>query len=354
MALPWFSVKKIVTTNGTSTATDNSAANVLPAGTSAVEESMKDAGLNKDVLESSVPATERVRGRVKSVLANIEVKDVDGERRITGYASRNTVDRMREIVLPSAFEARLDVFKANPVMLYMHDPSRVVGRWDVTEIRPDGLWVSGVLAKGVPDADMAWSLISQGMIKTLSIGFRELDGDFDADTEIYQIKQLELYEVSIVSIPANREAMFSVEKSGGKLLGIELLPTDVKRLEDEELLHEMQSRGLTTASESTDADTPVRPLITRGWELGTCAGCNAESAKVIPFADVRGVTWSLCLQCFAPEDVMEQWTTQLQAITSRLEGLEAKEQELSVANRELTKAILGLVKYQAQRLLPPH
>jgi hypothetical protein len=56
-----------------------------------------------------------------------------------------------------------------------------------------------------------WKLIEEGILRAFSIGYevleeRPIDG-------VNQILKLRLYEVAIVSIPANRRALFSVSKA---------------------------------------------------------------------------------------------------------------------------------------------
>ncbi|MFP9035653.1 HK97 family phage prohead protease, partial [Enterococcus faecalis] len=52
-----------------------------------------------------------------------------------------------------------------------------------------------------------------GVLKTLSIGFRCLDAEWDEATDIFIIKDLELYEVSVVSVPCNQDSTFNLAKS---------------------------------------------------------------------------------------------------------------------------------------------
>lgn len=165
-----------------------------------------------------------VRGKVKSFgLESIIVEKANGERRITGWASKYNKDRGGDIVEPTAFASSMQTFMANPTMLYMHKSDKVIGTWDKMNLTPEGLYVSGTIVKGVQAADEAWILAQHGALRALSIGFIEKDGEMQDDG--YHIKDLELLEISTVSIPMNQEALFTVD--GSKLLNIELLdPTE--------------------------------------------------------------------------------------------------------------------------------
>src|SRR5437667_501875 len=84
--------------------------------------------------------------------------------------------------------------------------------------------MSGTIAAGTPAAEKARTLISHKAVRALSIGFRETAGAPDETDNTYHINGLHLYEVSVVSVPANQEALFSTDN--GKLLAVDLVPED--------------------------------------------------------------------------------------------------------------------------------
>lgn len=182
---------------------------------------------------------ELVRGKIKSVGAAImETKALDtGEFRISGWASKPSVDRMREVVEAGAFKGTLESFKRNPIMLFMHDVRQPIGRWDSLEVRQDGLWVSGVIGYGFEPADKARAMIEQGILRALSIGFREVIGEVDSTDGLWHFREIELLEISPVGIPANRDALMTMDN--GKLVEIKELPEP----SDEELQQLFIQRG---------------------------------------------------------------------------------------------------------------
>jgi len=181
--------------------------------------------IGQETLEEDAPGIEIKKhpGKVKSILVeNLVCKQVDlSERRIEGFASTPVEDRGGDIVEVSAFLGTIEKFQRNPIMLFMHNMSQPIGVWDTFELKKEGLWVSGKLISGIPEADKAWTLIEKGVLRALSIGFIEVDG-LRADDEKYHIRDLELLEISVVSIPMNQDALFTMSK-GGKLLDIELV-----------------------------------------------------------------------------------------------------------------------------------
>jgi HK97 family phage prohead protease len=160
-------------------------------------------------------------------------------RRIEGLASTPNVDRDYDVVDPHAFDESLKSFMANnPMMLLNHDPCCPLGKILEFEVRAAGFWVAGEIAKGTMCADETWALIQQDVLRTFSVQFIILEreivqqsqrdvgddpmGDEDPmdasaaggyQPQIRKITKAELIEVSVVSIPCNREAVFSVAKS---------------------------------------------------------------------------------------------------------------------------------------------
>ena len=55
-------------------------------------------------------------------------------------------------------------------------------------------------------------LIKDGVLGAFSVGFKVKDADHIPDTGGLRIKDAELFEVSVVSVPCNQGAMFSLSK----------------------------------------------------------------------------------------------------------------------------------------------
>lgn len=127
---------------------------------------------------------------------------------IEGWASKTTVDRDNEFIRPGQF--LLDNFAKNPMMLFNHDKDKPVGKWVHWEQREEGLWVKGKLSRSqTPMVQYVRDLVAEGMLNSLSIGFDEKDQEQYSSGEI-ELLDVELYEISIVSIPAHQDAQFGV------------------------------------------------------------------------------------------------------------------------------------------------
>lgn len=156
------------------------------------------------------------REKVLKLYVPIETKEAHGEEdnslQITGHASTNDEDRTGDIIVSDAWKksGALDSYLKNPVVLAYHDPARPIGKTIAHEVDEQGLKITAKISKAAGDII---ELIKEGILSAFSVGFMIKDADFDNKSGIFIIKELELLEVSVVSIPANQNALFSIEKN---------------------------------------------------------------------------------------------------------------------------------------------
>lgn len=147
-----------------------------------------------------------------------EIKSINSEDNsdiitIRGFANTVSKDRSGDVIPASAWktENALTNYMKNPIILFAHNHSRPIGKCIDVNPTEFGLEISAEILK---DSDEAvFSLIKNGILKTFSVGFRCLDADWDEATNIFIIKDLELYEVSVVAVPCNQDSTFRVSKS---------------------------------------------------------------------------------------------------------------------------------------------
>lgn len=155
----------------------------------------------------------------------LEIKALQ-DREFDGHGSVfGNVDRGGDIVLPGAFKRSLAQHKKNnglPPMFWMHDPSLVPGKWVHMSEDDEGLAVKGVLAP-TPLGEEVHTLLKMDAVRGMSIGYRTLDQDFDKEGNRL-IKEAELWEVSVVSLPMNPLAQIAHVKSQLSANG-EFVPT---------------------------------------------------------------------------------------------------------------------------------
>lgn len=160
-----------------------------------------------------------------SLTIPLEIKSLS-DREFEGHGSVfKNVDLGGDIVLPGAFKRSLKEHKDSgqlPQMFWMHDPSRVPGKWLDMHEDKKGLVVRGVLA----DTDLGneiHTLLKMDAVRGLSIGYVTRDQDFDKDGNRL-IKEADLWEVSVVSLPMNPLAQVAHVKSRLSAAG-EYVPT---------------------------------------------------------------------------------------------------------------------------------
>ena len=135
----------------------------------------------------------------------------DGSVDIKGSASTNGLDRAGDIIEADAWtKGGLENFKNNPIILFNHDYNKPIGRATGLEVNDKGLDISAKISKAAGDVK---DLIKDGVLGAFSVGFRVKDADYMTETDGYKIKDAELFEVSVVSVPCNQGATFSVAKS---------------------------------------------------------------------------------------------------------------------------------------------
>ena len=145
-----------------------------------------------------------------------EIKAVDDSGIIEGYGSVfGNLDSYSDIVAPGAFAKSLEEAKASgrmPAMLWQHNPDEPIGVW--VEMREDdrGLFVKGKLAETQRGKE-ARELIKLGALTGLSIGYTTRTYQVDRENDSRVLTDVQLWEVSPVTFPANSEARITGVKA---------------------------------------------------------------------------------------------------------------------------------------------
>ena len=150
--------------------------------------------LNSSFTKSSLPATD----------------DSDESVTIEGYASTTDVDRHGDIVPASVWEKGVENYLKNPVILAYHNHSEPIGRMIEHRVDAKGLWIKARISKAAGDV---YDLVKDGVLTAFSIGFRIADAEYNSALELFVVKELELHEISVVSVPANQNTLFSLSKA---------------------------------------------------------------------------------------------------------------------------------------------
>ena len=134
----------------------------------------------------------------------------DGSVEIKGLASTNSQDRAGDVIEVEAWtKGGVDNYLENPIVLYNHNHDQPIGRAKAVRTVDNGLEFTAKISKA---AGQITELIKDGVLGAFSVGFRVKDADHIPDTGGLRIKDAELFEVSVVSVPCNQGAMFSLSK----------------------------------------------------------------------------------------------------------------------------------------------
>ena len=148
----------------------------------------------------------------------LTIKSVSESGEFEGYGSIFGVkDSYSDIVMPGAFRASLAALQAKgrqPALLWQHDTREPIGIY--TEVREDdvGLVVKGrLLIDDDPLAKRAHAHMKAGSLSGLSIGYMVKDQEYSKEKGALLLKEIDLWEISLVTFPANDEARISEVKS---------------------------------------------------------------------------------------------------------------------------------------------
>lgn len=165
---------------------------------------------------------------VRSYALQLKATGDDGS--IEGYGSvfgeRDSYD---DVIAVGAFVDSLKAHKAAgtmPAMLWQHDGAKPIGIW--TEMVEDskGLRIKGQLALETSLGKEAHALLKMGALNGLSIGFISKQWAYDRDTDVRTLTEVDLWEVSLVTFPANGKARVTNVKAADDLAA----PKDAERL----------------------------------------------------------------------------------------------------------------------------
>lgn len=157
-----------------------------------------------------------------------------------GYASVfSHVDRQNDVILPGAFAASIKK-KKQYILLWQHNHSEPIGK--ITHIHEDahGLYIKGELILEIRKAMDVYYMLKNDILNSFSIGYNVIDWSFDHSPESHEevriIKNLQLWEISLVTFPANTYARLTNFDGVNHIDSINLKPED-QHINNVEELH---------------------------------------------------------------------------------------------------------------------
>lgn len=149
---------------------------------------------------------------------SLEIKAVQEDGFFSGYgAVFGNLDWYNDIILPGAFKQTLADWAAKgkfPPVLWNHSTNEPIGVYTKMVEDEKGLYVEGkLLINDVPRAKSTHALLKAGAIDGMSIGYRTIKSSYNESTDIRELIQLGLDEISIVTMPANEKSTVTSVKS---------------------------------------------------------------------------------------------------------------------------------------------
>lgn len=139
--------------------------------------------------------------------------ETEDTRTISGIASTPRSDRDNDVI-----EAKGAKFALPIPLLWQHNHNQPIGEVTEARVTDKGVEFTAKIAKiDEPGAlknriDEAWQSVKSGLVKCVSVGFRPLEYDYLKEARGLHIKAWEWYELSVVTVPANPDAMITSVK----------------------------------------------------------------------------------------------------------------------------------------------
>lgn len=151
----------------------------------------------------------------------LQIKSLQEDGTFEGYASVfGNVDSWGDVVDKGAFKRSLSAHRkagTSPKMLWQHNSDEPIGVYPDLKEDDYGLFVKGAFVLEVQRAREAYALLKANALDGLSIGYIPKKWKIDNDTGIRTLTEIELWEVSPVTFPANDLARVSDVKASDRI-----------------------------------------------------------------------------------------------------------------------------------------
>lgn len=193
-----------------------------------------------------------------------------------GYAiTFGNIDRDNDIAVKGCFAQSLKDFP-NPKMCWQHDITNPIGSY--VELKEDdkGLFVKGRINLGTRQGKEAYALLKAGDLDSLSIGYMPTEDGWAVKDGIRYLTEVMLYEISLVTIPANPEA--TIDEVKGRKITVE----DVKNIKTKRDFEQtLRESGVF----SNEASVKLASMLS--FETKDSASKQRESVKKAKVAEAR-------------------------------------------------------------------
>lgn len=132
---------------------------------------------------------------------------------IDGMGNTSIPDRGNELMPKECWDLRN--YMLNPIVLFNHNYDKAIGVCTVIEARDEGLYFQATIGDPAAGHEMtddqtkARSLLAQKILRSLSVGFIAKQYKIDEKTGLLTYTDVELLEISVVSIPMQQNSQLT-------------------------------------------------------------------------------------------------------------------------------------------------
>lgn len=201
-----------------------------------------------------------------------------GDLIIEGFANTVAKDRAGDII-PSSAWSKPDALKnyiKNPIVLAYHDHENPIGSMVEHSVEPLGLRIKARISKG---AGRVYTLIKDEVLRTFSVGFMIKDATYDSNDDTFYITDVELTEISVVSVPCNPDSIFNLSKG--------LRDSMKKQFSKKEELNMPQANKPTEASKAVDNSEAIQKAVQEALKAQRDADAAKAAAEAKALADAK-------------------------------------------------------------------
>lgn len=179
-------------------------------------------------------------------------------------ATYGNVDLGKDVIDPGAFTKTLHDNGSTVPMLWAHDDSLPpIGSMDLTDM-PEGLHCKGTLMLENPLAQTVYACLKKRLVKGLSIGYDVIPGKAPIEDGIRHLKEIRLWEGSVVTFPMNMQALIGSVKSARRTEAKDDFATELQEIQ----LYAARYQMMDALSESlreilSDAEVPDKAAASR-------------------------------------------------------------------------------------------
>lgn len=236
--------------------------------------------------------------------------------KIAGYASTTETDRVGDVMVAEAWNSGMENFINNPIVLFNHDYDHPIGKVINYRVDMKGLYVE---AEIYPEAGTAYDMVKRGVLTTFSVGFQIKDARYEPGNDIFYITAVDLYEISVVSVPANAGAVFELSKS----LSSEQLDSMKKEFSTASV-EEPTEVTVENNETAAEAETEINP----NEEIKQMSDMNIDVAAIAEAAATAAVAKSVEVGTSGAErlvaDLEARFADQTKGLSDAVAGLKAE------------------------------